>query len=90
MLSTSVNKSDLSRAELEREGCFLRSLSARCTEDKLAAFDTKNKAEAMFRVCYAEELILVKFELSNPLKKKLHVEDFGLLYEFIPEGEENN
>jgi len=43
----------------------------------------------MFRVCYAEELILVKFELSNPLKKKLRVEDFGLLYEFIPEGEEN-
>lgn len=77
----------MSRLELERETCILKSLSALCTEDKLSSFDIRGDSPEYFRIGYIEELITVKFELLNPLKMGFQIEEFGLFYEFQAGGE---
>jgi hypothetical protein len=57
------------KAELEAESLLLKSFTCALVEDKVSLYDfDKNIAQEKKRICFADELINVKFELENPLK----------------------
>ncbi|KAL4445503.1 hypothetical protein ABPG74_004577 [Tetrahymena malaccensis] len=85
LLNNSQLKDSMSRQEIERENCILKSFSALCTEDKQSSFDVRGDPKQQFRIAYIDEMIMIKFELSNPLRKNFKIEEFSLFYDFEPE-----
>ncbi|EAS07836.2 Dpy-30 motif protein (macronuclear) [Tetrahymena thermophila SB210] len=85
LLNNSQYKDNMSRQEIERENCILKSFSALCTEDKQSSFDVRGDPKQQFRIAYIDEMIMIKFELSNPLRKNFKIEEFSLYYDFEPE-----